>query len=156
MSSRREAQFVSLNINWKGSIFMTCMVQILFLEPKVLYKRVCPPVTHSLIDSQTYYRFSILHYISQNNVHRTFWSKYRICVCWFCLHFILTLVMMACLRLLVMMEGGLKVSPPPIFICENKCTVLIFFLLSGSFEDRAIFHVIQLSYDGGALCAHCR
>ena len=36
------------------------------------------------------------------------------------------------------------------------CTVLNFFL-SGSFEDMAIFHVIQLIYDGGgALCAHYR
>ena len=29
--------------------------------------------------------------------------------------------------------------------------------MSGSFEDKAIFHVIQISYDGGeALCAHHR
>ena len=27
--------------------------------------------------------------------------------------------------------------------------VFFYFFLSGSFEDRAIFHVIQLSYDGG-------
>ena len=38
-----------------------------------------------------------------------------------------------------------------------KLLVLTKFFLSGSFEDRAIFHVIQLSYDGGgALCAHYR
>ena len=55
-----------------------------------------------------------------------------------------------------MMGGGWKC--PPIFICENiekvirLCTVLIF--LSGSFEDRAIFHVIRLSFDGegGFIC----
>ena len=32
-----------------------------------------------------------------------------------------------------------------------------FFFVSCSFEDMAIYHVIQLSYDkGGALCAHYR
>ena len=36
------------------------------------------------------------------------------------------------------------------------CTVLKKKSLSGSFEDRAIFHVSQLSYGGGALCAHYR
>ena len=37
------------------------------------------------------------------------------------------------------------------------CTVLKKKSLSGCFEDRAIFHVSQLSYDGGgALCAHYR
>ena len=49
--------------------------------------------------------------------------------------------------------GGLKV-PPPIFICENhrksnKIMHCIEFFLSGSFEDKVIFHVVQLSYDGG-------
>ena len=51
-----------------------------------------------------------------------------------------------------MMAGGLKW---PLFLflktIEKEirlCTVLIFFFI-GSFEDRAIFHVIQLSYDGG-------
>ena len=39
----------------------------------------------------------------------------------------------------------------------NLCTVLKKKFLSGSFEDRAIFHVPQLSYDGGgSLCAHYR
>ena len=53
--------------------------------------------------------------------------------------------------------------PPPIFICENNrkrnkiqhCVEKK--SLSGGFEDMAIFHVSQLSYDGeGALCAHYR
>ena len=51
--------------------------------------------------------------------------------------------------------------PPLFLIVKNQekvirlCSVLIF--LSGSFEDRGNFHVIQLSYDGGrALCAHYR
>ena len=63
---------------------------------------------------------------------------------------------------LVMIGGGTK-CPPPIFICENnrKSNKIMHCVekkkLSGSFEDRAIFHVIQLSYDGGgALCAHYR
>ena len=50
---------------------------------------------------------------------------------------------------LVIMGGGFSKCPPPIFICENKrkrnkimqCVEILFF--SGSFEDKAIFHVIQ-------------
>ena len=71
---------------------------------------------------------------------------------------ILTLVMMVGKYTLVMMGrgGGLKVSP--LFsICEHNrkvirlCTVLK--KMSCSFEDRAIFHVIQLSFDvGGLMC----
>ena len=59
------------------------------------------------------------------------------------------LVMMAWLKLLVMMGGGgggAESAPP--FLCVKTiakvirlCTVLIF--SSGSFEDNAIFHVIQ-------------
>ena len=50
-------------------------------------------------------------------------------------------------------EGGLNLPPPPIFICENnrKSNKIMhcdgFF--SGSFEDMGIFHVFQLSFDGG-------
>ena len=49
--------------------------------------------------------------------------------------------------------GGGHFEPPPIFICENnrksnKIMHCVEFLLSGSFEDRAIFYVIQLSSDG--------
>ena len=51
---------------------------------------------------------------------------------------ILTLVMMACLKLLFVKT---------IEKVMRSCTVLIFFV-SGRFEDRAIFHVIQFSYDG--------
>ena len=54
------------------------------------------------------------------------------------------------------MWGGLKVPPPsrPIFICENnrksnKIMHCVEFFFIGSFEDRAIFHVSQLNYDGG-------
>ena len=45
--------------------------------------------------------------------------------------------------------------PPLIFICEynRKSNKIMHCVekksLSGSFEDRAIFHVSQLSYDGG-------
>ena len=56
-------------------------------------------------------------------------------------------------------RGGSK-CPTPIFICENnrKSNKIMQKekFLSDSFEDRAIFHVIQLSYDRGggeALCA---
>ena len=61
------------------------------------------------------------------------------------------------------MRRGPKV--PPIFICENnrKSNKIMHCIkekkLSGSFEDRAIFHVMQLSYDRvgwGGLCAHYR
>ena len=60
----------------------------------------------------------------------------------------------------MLVGGGSKC--PPIFICENnrksnkimKCVEKK--KLRGSFEDRAIFHVIQLSHDGGALCTHYR
>ena len=51
-----------------------------------------------------------------------------------------------------MMAGGSK-CPPPIFIFENNrkvirlCTVLIFFFLGVSFEDRAIFHVSDCKYE---------
>ena len=44
-------------------------------------------------------------------------------------------------------------APPPIFICENnrKSNKIMHCVekkkLSGSFEDRAIFHVSQLIYD---------
>ena len=46
-------------------------------------------------------------------------------------------------------EGGLKVPPPPIFICENHresnkimhCVEKKKYLI-GSFKDKAIFHVI--------------
>ena len=55
-----------------------------------------------------------------------------------------------------MMEGGgLKVPPTlSLFVKTIEkvirlCTVLKNKNLSGSFEDWAIFHVIQLSYDGG-------
>ena len=55
----------------------------------------------------------------------------------------------------MMGEGGLKVPPSPIFICENnrKSKNIMHCVekkkyFSGSFEDRAIFHVSQLSYDG--------
>jgi len=34
---------------------------------------------------------------------------------------------------------------------RRLCTVLKKKKLSGSLEDRAFFHVIQLSYDGGGL-----
>ena len=54
-------------------------------------------------------------------------------------------------------------SAPLIFICEynRKSNKIMHCVekksLSGSFEDRDIFHVSQLSYDGGgALCAHYR
>ena len=55
--------------------------------------------------------------------------------------------------------GVLKVSSLFLFVkiiekVMRLCTVLKIIFLSGSFEDRAIFHVSQLSYDGGgALCA---
>ena len=51
--------------------------------------------------------------------------------------------------------GGGGSKCPPIFICEiiekviRLCTVLKKKSLSGSFKDRTIFHVSQLSYDGG-------
>ena len=53
-----------------------------------------------------------------------------------------------------MMGGGAQSAPTPIFICENnikskKIMHCVDFFLSGSFEDRTIFHVIQLSYAGG-------
>ena len=58
----------------------------------------------------------------------------------------LTLVMMGGLETLVLM-GGLKV--PPLFLFGKTiekgirlCTVLKNISLSGSFEDKAIFHVI--------------
>ena len=48
--------------------------------------------------------------------------------------------------------------PPPLFLFVETiekvirlCTVLKKKSFSGSFEDRAIFHVSQLSYDGGGL-----
>ena len=50
---------------------------------------------------------------------------------------------------------------PPIFICENNrksnkiMHCIEIFFMSGSFEDRAIVHVIQLSYGGrggGLMC----
>ena len=54
-----------------------------------------------------------------------------------------------CHLTLVMMGGGLKVPHPPIFICENnrKSNKIMHCVekkksLSGSFEDKAIFHVI--------------
>ena len=45
------------------------------------------------------------------------------------------------------MGGGLKVPPPPIFIFENsrksnKIMHCVDFFFIGSFEDKAIFHVI--------------
>ena len=54
--------------------------------------------------------------------------------------------------------------PPLIFICEynRKSNKIMHCVekksLSGSFEDRGIFNVSQLSYDrrGGGLCAHYR
>ena len=53
-----------------------------------------------------------------------------------------------------LMCGGAHSAPPPIFICENnrkynKIMHCVDFFLSGSFEDRTTFHVIQLSNDGG-------
>ena len=56
-----------------------------------------------------------------------------------------------------MIYGNLKAqSAPPLFLFVKTiekvirlCTVLKNKSLSGSFEDRAIFHVSQLSYDGG-------
>ena len=52
---------------------------------------------------------------------------------------------------------GLKV-PPPFFICEknrksNNLMPCVEIFLSGSFDDKVIFQVSQLSYDGegGAL-----
>ena len=50
---------------------------------------------------------------------------------------------------LVMMGGHFKPPPPPIFICENdrKSNKIVHCVekkcLSGSFEDKAIFHVFQ-------------
>ena len=49
--------------------------------------------------------------------------------------------------------GAESDPPPPISICENnrksnKIMHCVEFILSDSFEDRTIFHVIQLSYDG--------
>ena len=53
-------------------------------------------------------------------------------------------------------RGGAQSSLPPIFICENnrKSNKIMHCVeekksLSGSFEDRGIFHVSQLSYVGG-------
>ena len=49
----------------------------------------------------------------------------------------------------------LYLSPPPFSFVKTiekvirLCTVLIFFFLSGSFEDMGPFHVFQLSFDGG-------
>ena len=57
-------------------------------------------------------------------------------------------------------DGGGVVSkcPPPLFLFVKTiekvirlCTGLKKQILSGSFEDRAIFHVSQLSYYGGGL-----
>ena len=54
-----------------------------------------------------------------------------------------------------MMGGGGSKCPPPLSLFVKTiekeiglCSVLTFFL-SGSFEDRAIFYVMRLSYDGG-------
>ena len=65
----------------------------------------------------------------------------------------LTLLLMGLFLTLVLMGGGLRV--PPLFLFVNTiekvirlCTVLKKKSLSGSFEDRAIFNVSQLSYDG--------
>ena len=49
---------------------------------------------------------------------------------------------------LVLMGGGGAKCVPPIFICENnrkgnKIMHCVEFFFSGSFEDKAIFHVIQ-------------
>ena len=52
-------------------------------------------------------------------------------------------------------ERGGAQCVPPIFICENnrKSNKIMNCVekksLSGCFEDRVIFHVSQLSYDGG-------
>ena len=61
-----------------------------------------------------------------------------------------------------MMGGAEGRKVPPLFLFVKAlekvirlCNVLNF-CLSGSFEDRAVFHVIELSYDWGALCAHYR
>ena len=60
-----------------------------------------------------------------------------------------------------MIGGRGALSAPPILFVKaiekviRLCNVLNF-CLSGSFEDRAVFHVIELSYDWGALCAHYR
>ena len=75
------------------------------------------------------------------------------------------MVVVVCLELLGLRGGGGELKVPfPIFICENnrnsskimRCVDLLF--LNGNFEDRATFHVIQLSNDGGGggLCAHYR
>ena len=64
---------------------------------------------------------------------------------------------------LVMIGGEGAQSAPPLFLFVKTiekeirlCTVLNKKYLSGSFEDRAIFHVSQLSYDGvegeGLMC----
>ena len=48
-----------------------------------------------------------------------------------------------------MMGGGAQSAPPPIFICENnrKSNKIMHCVEkssgSGSFEDKAIFHLIQ-------------
>ena len=66
----------------------------------------------------------------------------------------LTLVMTRGKHTLVMIGGGGS-KCPPIFMCENHrkrnkivhCVEIFF--LSASFEDIAIFHGIQLSYERG-------
>ena len=68
---------------------------------------------------------------------------------------------MLCFNLSYYGGGGSK-YPPFLFVKTIEkvirlCTVLKKKSLSGSFEDRAIFHVSQLSYDGGGgLCASYR
>ena len=52
------------------------------------------------------------------------------------------------------MGVGGWIYPPPIFICENnrksnKIMHCVDFFLSGSSEDMVMFHVFQLSFDGG-------
>ena len=47
----------------------------------------------------------------------------------------------------LVLMGAAQSAPPPIFICENnrksnKIMHCVEFFLSGSFEDKATFHVI--------------
>ena len=85
-------------------------------------------------------------YIESGFKFNFFFSSVHVrCVFWAT---ILTLIMKRGKYPLVMIGGGAQ-SAPPIFICENNrksikimhCVEEIFFL-SGSFEGKAIFHVI--------------
>ena len=61
------------------------------------------------------------------------------------------LVLMGCLKLIVLMGGGVESMTQFLFVKTIEkvirlSTALIFF--SGSFEDIGIFHVFQLTFDG--------